>query len=101
MMGLSLPHQAGWWVAACCGLAASALLLYAVALVGLIVIGQGSGADPALFQVEPLTATGGAPDTCALEDGDMLADTVYLPVPVLSCWDSAWNLRVVSPERVR
>jgi hypothetical protein len=101
MMELSLPHQTGWWVAACCGLVTSALLLYAVALAGLIMIGQERDGSSALFPAEPLTATGSAPDNCVLEVGDVLAGTVYLPVPVLLCWDSAWNLRVVSPESAR
>src|SRR5581483_8605403 len=101
MTMLSLRHRAGWWVAACCGLATSALLLYAVALVGLTVIGQESDTDPGLFQAESLTAVGSAPDTCAIDDGDVLADTAYFAVPVLRCWDSAWNLRVVSPENAQ
>src|SRR5262245_1604999 len=101
MIELSLQHHAGWWVAACCGLVTSVMVLYAVALVGLIVIGQWSGGGRALFPAEPLTATRGGPDGCVPEYGDVLADTDYVPGLVLSCWDSAWNLRVVSPESAR
>ena len=101
MIGLSRRHHAGWCVAACCGLVTSVMVLYAVALVGVIVIGQWSGGGRALFPAEPLTATGRAPDGCVLEYGDVLADTDYVPGLVLSCWDPAWNLQVVSPERAR
>jgi hypothetical protein len=101
MIGLSLRQHSGWWIAACCGLVTSALMLYVVALVGLIVLGQASGGDRARFPAAPRTATGGAPAGCVVEDGDVLADSAYLPVSVFSCWDSAWNLQVVSPERAR
>jgi hypothetical protein len=100
MIVLSVQHHASWWVAACCGLVTSVIVLYAVALVGLSVIGQWTSGR-ALVPAEPLTATGGAPDGCVLEDGDVLADTVYVPVLVLSCWDAAWNLQVVSPGSAR
>jgi hypothetical protein len=100
MIGLSVQHHAGWWMAACCGLVTSVIVLYAVALVGLSVIGQWSDSGRALFSAEPLTTTRGAPDGC-VQEYDVLADTDYVPVVVLSCWDSAWNLQVVSPESTR
>jgi hypothetical protein len=101
MLGLSLRHQTGWWVAACCGVVTSALVLSMVALVGLIVLGQGSGGGRAEFPADALPAAGGAPAGCVLEDGDLLAAPGCLPVSVLSCWDSAWNLKVVSPDSTR
>ena len=92
MLELSLRHQPGWWMAACGGV---------VALVGLVVLGHGSGGGQAGFPADALPATGGAPAGCVLEDGDVLADPGYLPLSVFSCWDSAWNLKVVSPDSTR
>jgi hypothetical protein len=100
MIQYTLGHPPGWWVAACWGLGISTLVLYAVALVGLIVLGQGSGDGRARFSPEALSASG-APAGCVLEDDGVLADAGYLPASMLSCWDSAWNLTVVSPERTR
>ena len=98
MIGLSVQHPAHWWMAAWCGLVTGVMVLAVIALVGLIVIGPWTGGR-ALVPAEPLTATGSAPDGCVREVGAVLAAIDHVPVFVLSCWDAAWNLRVVSPER--